>query len=127
LASKSYQLALATISPGSEACGSTLPKTEHSTSRPDAEASTITRGSWRSASSTAASSSSSRSTRVMPTLEPRREGLTQSGSPICSQRPHQSLPSTAVNSTCGTPWAAKSRFSVTLSMQIAEERTSEPT
>ena len=104
-----------------------MPSTEHSTSRPAAEASTITRGSWRSASSTAASSSSSSSTRVMPTLEPIREGFTQSGSPSRSQRPHQSLPSTAVNSTCGTPCSAKSRFSVSLSMQIAEARTSEPT
>ena len=34
LASKSYQSALATISPGSEAWGDSLPSTEHSTSRP---------------------------------------------------------------------------------------------
>ncbi len=127
LASKSYHSALATISPGSEVSTVSLPSTEHSTSRPRAEASTITRGSWRSASSTASSSCSSRSTRVMPTLEPSREGLTQSGSPSRSQRPHQSLPWTAVNSTWGTSWAASRRFSVSLSMQTAEASTSEPT
>ena len=63
----------------------------------------------------------------MPTLEPIREGLTQSGSPSSSQRPHQSAPSTAAKSTWGMPRSAKSRFRVSLSMQIAEASTSEPT
>ena len=60
LASKSYQSeALVTIAPGSEVSTlerspiPVLPITEHSTSRPPASASTITRGSWASASSTA--------------------------------------------------------------------------
>ncbi len=63
---------------------------------------------------------------MIPTLEPIREGLTQSGSPRRSQRPHQSAPSTAVNSTWGIPLAAKRRFKVSLSMQTAEASTSEP-
>ena len=63
----------------------------------------------------------------MPTLEPSREGLTQSGSPICSQRSRQPSSPAAANSTCGRPAWAKSRFSVSLSMQIAEASTSEPT
>ena len=78
-ASKSYQSAWATISPGSDVSGSSFPSTEHSTSRPCAEASMITRGSWRAASSTAASRSSGLSTFVIPTLDPSRDGLTQSG------------------------------------------------
>ena len=58
LASKSYQSAWATISPGSEV--SRLARCRAPSTRPRgraAEASTITRGSWRSASSTASSSS----------------------------------------------------------------------
>ena len=63
----------------------------------------------------------------MPTLEPSREGLTQSGVPISATRSRQPSSPTAANSTWGTPRSAKSRFRVSLSMQIAEERTSEPT
>ena len=67
--------------PGGETSTSSLPSSEHSTSRPSAGASTITRGSWRRASSTAASSASRLSTRLIPTLDPSREGFTQSGRP----------------------------------------------
>ena len=38
----------------------------------------------------------------MPTLEPSREGLTQSGGPIAAQRSRQPASPTATNSTCGT-------------------------
>ena len=91
-ASKSYHSALARISPGREASGSSLPSTEHSTSRPGAEASMITRGSWRTPARPRRRGPPGRSTLVMPTLEPSREGLTQSGSPSASQRPRQSVP-----------------------------------
>src|SRR3954454_3891788 len=108
LVSKSYQSASATISPGGEASTSSLPSSEHSTSRPSAEASTITRGSWRRASSTASSSSPPASpTRLMPTLEPSREGFTQSGSPISTTRSRQPSSPTAANSTWGRPRTAK--------------------
>src|SRR3954465_3459157 len=72
LASKSYQVPWATISPGSDASGWSLPRTEHSTSRPGEEASTITRGSWRSARSTAPSRP--------PSVAP-RVGLVELGDP----------------------------------------------
>ena len=58
-ASKSYQSACATISPTSDAIGSRLPSTPTSTSIPGWNSSTSTLSSWRRASATAASSSSS--------------------------------------------------------------------
>jgi hypothetical protein len=63
----------------------------------------------------------------MPTLDPSREGFTQSGRPIASQRSRQPGWPAATNSTWGSPAWAKSRFRVSLSMQTAEARTSEPT
>ena len=87
----------------------------------------MTRGSWRFAWATAASSASRVSIRLMPTLDPSREGFTQSGSPSPAQRSRQPGSPAATYSTCGRPRSAKSRFRVSLSMQIAEERTSEPT
>ena len=63
----------------------------------------------------------------MPTLEPSREGFTQSGAPIASQRSRQPGSPAATKSTWGMPAWAKSRFRVSLSMQTAEESTSEPT
>ena len=65
--------------------------------------------------------------RVMPTLEPIREGFTQSGVPSSAQRSRQSASPTATKSTCGIPCPASRRFSVSLSMQVAELSTSEPT
>ncbi len=115
------------ISPGIDVSGSSLPSTEHSISRPWAEASTITRGSWRAAVSTAESRALRSSIRVMPTLEPIREGFTQSGVPSSAQRSRQPSSPTATKSTCGISCPASRRFSVSLSMQVAEERTSEPT
>ena len=64
---------------------------------------------------------------MMPTLEPIREGFTHSGVPSSAQRSRQPSSPTATKSTCGIPCPASSRFSVSLSMQVAEERTSEPT
>ena len=96
---------------------------------PPAYASTITRGSWRSAGSTASSSSrSGRSTLLIPTLEPSRDGLTQSGRPE-RQRPLAPavLAGLRRSRPAGSPWKANRRFRVSLSMQTAEARTSGPT
>jgi hypothetical protein len=58
-----------------------LPITEHSTSRPAAAASTIARGSWASAESSAADSWSGVETLAIPTDEPSEPGLTNTGRP----------------------------------------------
>ena len=55
--------------------------TAHSTSTPALNASTMTRPSWVKAPSSAATSSSSWRTLAMPTEEPSRAGLTNSGRP----------------------------------------------
>jgi len=79
-----------------------LPSTEHSTSLPLAGASTITRGSWRAASSTASSSPrSGELTLLIPTLEPSREGFTQSGSPNEAARSRQPSSPASTKSTWG--------------------------
>ena len=67
------------ISPGSEAIGSPLPITEHSTSRPSANASTMASASWANAAPSAAGSSSALATRAIPTDDPSRAGLTNTG------------------------------------------------
>ena len=125
-ASKSYQSAWATISPGTDAIGSSLPSSEHSTSAPSAWASMITRGSWRRAASTAASSSAASVTLLMPTLEPRRDGLTQSGSPSSSAASRHPSPEASTKSTCGIAASESRRLKVSLSRQVAEAGTSEP-
>ena len=63
----------------------------------------------------------------MPTLEPSREGFTQSGRPIAAIRSRQPSSPAAAKPTWGTPLWAKRRFRVSLSMQTAEASTSEPT
>jgi hypothetical protein len=83
LAAKSYQSRppSSTICPGTEASGASWPITEHSTSMPEENASTITSGSWPNASSSAGPSSASEKTLAMPTEEPSRAGLTKTGVP----------------------------------------------
>ena len=81
-ASKSYQSPIrTTISPGTEASGSWRPITEHSTSMPLENASTITRPSCANADSSAASRSASDHAFAIPTDDPSRAGLTNSGVP----------------------------------------------
>ena len=133
-ASKSYQSdARVTIAPGSEVSTLSwspipgLPITEHSTSRPPASASTITRGSWASATSTARSSScSGLETREMPTLEPSRDGFTQSGFGIAATCSRQPWSPTSANSTWGSPWKASSRLQISLSIATAAASTLGP-
>src|SRR5216683_7292006 len=72
------------ISHGSEAMGSSLPSTLISISRAFTARSTMIRRSWRAASSSAADSAGAVATLLMPTLEPRLEGLTKHGKPISS-------------------------------------------
>src|SRR5207244_13412919 len=97
-AEKSYQSTplnpCETISPGSEASGSSFPSTPHSTSTPDTNSSTSTFSSWRNASSTAGASPSSEPTFVIPTEEPSRAGLPQTGKPqgLSGARPDLSAP-----------------------------------
>ena len=62
-----------------------MPITEHSTSRPRAAASTIASESCSNAVSSAAGSSSASATRTIPTEEPSRAGLTNTGSPSAPQ------------------------------------------
>ena len=71
----------ATISPGSDATGASLPSTPHSTSTPSTNSSTSTFSSWRNASSMPASSSSGVVAFVIPTDEPSRAGFTNTGKP----------------------------------------------
>ena len=105
--------------------GSSLPITEHSTSLPLPSASTMTRGSWLRASSTASSRAcSGLVTLEMPTLDPSRAGFTQSGSRIAAACwRHPSSPASQ-NSTCGRPWKASTRLKISLS--IATEAASTP-
>ena len=82
LAAKSYQSDDSTISPGSEARAAPVaPSTEHSTSMPVLIASTMTDGSWTNAASSAAPSPSADTTFAIPTDDPRRAGLTNTGRP----------------------------------------------
>src|ERR1700733_10857531 len=121
-------------SPGSEAIGSSLPSTEHSTSRPSAAASTIATESWASAVASAPSSCSISTTREIPTDEPSRAGLTTTGRPseaIRSRTPAGvDLYSTAVTAsygTCGIPACAISCLNTTLCMHWADASTPAPT
>jgi hypothetical protein len=70
-----------TISPGIDASGSRLPSTEHSTSMPVASRSTSTTGSCSKASAIAWSSSTSLTAFEIPTDDPSRAGLTNTGGP----------------------------------------------
>ena len=81
LAEKSYQSEFATISPGIEAIGCSLPSTLHSTSTPLTNSSTSTFSSCWNASSIPARSSCSLRAFEIPTDEPRRAGLTKTGKP----------------------------------------------
>ena len=104
-----------------------LPITEHSTSRPPASASTITRGSWASASSIASSSSASGpATREIPTLEPSREGFTQSGRAIAAACSRQPGSPTSQNSTWGRSQKASRRLQTSLSIATAAASTLGP-
>ena len=62
----------------------------------------------------------------MPTLEPSREGFTQSGRPIAASARANPLAGRG-EVDLGHRARAKSRFRVSLSMQTAEASTSEPT
>ena len=104
-----------------------MPITEHSTSRPPASASMITRGSWAAASSIASSSSDSGlSTREIPTLEPSRDGFTHSGRGIAAACSRQPGSPTSQNSTCGRPQKASSRLQTSLSIATAAASTLGP-
>ena len=82
LAAKSYHSDCSTISPGSDARAAPVaPSTEHSTSIPRAIASTMTFGSCTNAASSAAPSPSAVTTFAIPTDDPSRAGLTNTGSP----------------------------------------------
>ena len=104
-----------------------LPITEHSTSRASACASMITRGSCPRASSIASSSSrSADETLVIPTLDPSRDGFTQSGMPIAAACSRQPGSPACANATCGNPWNSRRRLQISLSIATAAERTLGP-
>ncbi len=73
-----------TISPGTLASGVAPPSTAHSISRPWDIASTMTSESCSKALATAAGSSAASMTLTMPTDDPARAGLTNTGSPSVS-------------------------------------------
>ncbi len=88
-----------------------MPITEHSTSMPPASSSMITRGSWARASPTASSSSASGfETFEIPTLEPSRDGFTQSGLRIAATMSRQPSSPTSQKATCGNSAKAQSRL-----------------
>ena len=135
LAVKSYQSPLRiTISPGTDARGSSRPITEHSTSIPSEKPSTMTRLSCAKAASSAAPISASDHTLLIPTEEPSRAGLTNTGVPstvsscrTASGSPRQRCSRTAAEGTCGTPAAASTCLKTTLSMHSDDASTPAPT
>ena len=125
-ASKSYQsLASGTISPGTDAIGSVLPSTLHSTSTPSRNSSTRTFSSWAKARSTAAAKSASRRTTLIPTLEPSRAGLTTHGKPK-GQRASSPARTVRLRAT-GTPLSRMTDLNRSLSIASAEAVTPAPT
>ena len=62
----------------------------------------------------------------MPTLEPSREGLTQTGKPIASTRSRQPSSPTPLKSTCAIPRSRSSRLKISLSIVTAAASTPGP-
>ena len=76
------------------------PRTEHSTSRPRAAASTIASASCSNAVSSAAGNSASVAARTIPTEEPSRAGLTNTGRPSVRRSASTRLRAAANVSAC---------------------------
>jgi hypothetical protein len=87
----------------------------------------ITRGSCSSAVSTAASRPPGSATLRIPTLEPSRDGLTQTGMPSPSARSRQPSSPAWQKSTCAIPRSRSRRLKISLSIVTAAASTPGPT
>ncbi len=104
--------------------------TPHSISRPTTAASMSTFGSLRRAKATASGTSSQAVTRRMPTDEPAREGLTNTGRPRRSRSAavrSAAVRSRATASPTPSPASRSSAFVTTLSIDAALAPTPAPT
>ncbi len=89
----------------------------------------------RTPSASAAGNSAGSATRTIPTEEPSRAGLTNTGSPSAPSSPSTRAPlggkriraRTARYATCGSPACAISSLNITLSMHSADASTPAPT
>jgi hypothetical protein len=117
---------LATISPGIDAIGWSLPSTLHSTSTPLTNSSTRIFSSCWNASSIPARSSSSPRAFVMPTDEPSRAGLMNTGKPNGFSKLSWLRRSVTLRVT-GIPLSRSTDLNRSLSMQSADAVTPAPT